>query len=438
MPTKDGGPRQRARPQHRRPRARHFKVGWEFAAGVIGTLIARPLARSLGLVAATAAAATITTVSVTGGPAGHGIPVKQQWLTHVAGVKVERLYDGHCTGYPADLTVPPKGIGHTTEGSFAGALGVFSYHYRPTFMLGRDGTRIRIVQFCPIGEMAAALKNQAGGVETNRWARVQIELVGFSKYTPWLPKPAVEHVYAALLLQLRDSAGIPLHQCYPDGDGHRTISVWQRCAGWLGHRNVPENDHVDPGAMRWSKLLADAQKLAPVVNPGVPEGEPIRGKPRATAAQARVWARRYGATSTFVALARIYWQEAPHRGGVRADVAYAQAAHETGFGHFGGVLNASFHNPCGMKKAAGGGDYDPHAHQHFASWRLGIRACIDHLALYAAARGYPRASSPDPKQLPGLRGIATTVEKLGGKWAPSPGYGGRVLEKILELDGRTP
>lgn len=149
---------------------------------------------------------------------------------------------------------------------------------------------------------------------------------------------------------------------------------------------------------------------------------PITGKARVSAADASGWARDRGATVTFRHLAKLYWELAPMRG-IRPEIAYAQAAKETGFGRFTGVLDASFRNPCGLKTTAGGGNYDRSAHKRFASWREGVSAHLDHIALYAGVKGYPRASSPDPRHFPFLFGTARTVEALGGKWAPSPAYG---------------
>jgi N-acetylmuramoyl-L-alanine amidase len=112
-------------------------------------------------------------------------------------------------------------------------------------------------------------------------------------------------------------------------------------------------------------------------------------------------------------------------------VAYAQSALETGFGNFGGVINASFRNSCGLKTTQGGGNDDPNAHQRFPSWYTGVIACIDHLALYAGAPGYPKASTPDPRHFPSVYGTAPTVERLGGRWAPSPTYGTRIVRDLL-------
>jgi carbon monoxide dehydrogenase subunit G len=115
-------------------------------------------------------------------------------------------------------------------------------------------------------------------------------------------------------------------------------------------------------------------------------------------------------------------------------VAYAQSAKETGYGHFKGVLDASFKNPCGMKTKSGGANNDPNAHQRFSTWEEGIQAQIDHLALYAGAPGYPKAETPDPRHFPYLKGTAPNVEDLGGKWAPSANYGKDIVAMMAKLE----
>ncbi len=161
-------------------------------------------------------------------------------------------------------------------------------------------------------------------------------------------------------------------------------------------------------------------------------GHPIIGKPTATVGQAKEWAKNSGATSLFISLADIFWKLAP-AAGVDPAVAYCQSAKETGYGKFGGVLNETFKNPCGMKTKSGGSDGDPNAHQRFASWEEGIQAQIDHLALYAGAAGYPKPGTPDPRHFPYLKGTAPTVEQLGGKWAPSASYGTDIVAMMNKL-----
>ena len=111
--------------------------------------------------------------------------IQKRWLERVGGVDVERIENVKRSRTTADLSKPPKGDLHTTEGDFEGSLSVFRNNTgTPTFMAGRDGAgRLRCAQFMPIGEMCLTLQNEPGGIETNRWCRVQIECLGFSRKT---------------------------------------------------------------------------------------------------------------------------------------------------------------------------------------------------------------------------------------------------------------
>lgn len=159
---------------------------------------------------------------------------------------------------------------------------------------------------------------------------------------------------------------------------------------------------------------------------------PILDTTLITMTQAREWAMQKGASDTFVALAQLFWVLAAAEG-VNPAGAYAQAAHETGFGNFGGVIDASYHNTCGMKTGSGGGNYDPGAHQRFDNWTDGIRAHIQHLALYAGAAGYPKADPIDPRHFAWIKGKAPNFEDLGGKWAGSATYGDRIVKLMDQM-----
>jgi N-acetylmuramoyl-L-alanine amidase len=158
----------------------------------------------------------------------------------------------------------------------------------------------------------------------------------------------------------------------------------------------------------------------------------ILGPSQVGVLRARRWAQANRAAPFFPGLAALYWRLAPGRG-VRPEVAYAQFAKESGFGRFGGVLDASYHNPCGLKHPRGGGNFDPDAHQRFATWAQGITAHIDHLALYAGALGYPRVDTPDPRHFGELLGKAKSVEALSGKWAPAADYGKSIASMVRAI-----
>ena len=178
-------------------------------------------------------------------------------------------------------------------------------------------------------------------------------------------------------------------------------------------------------------LSAPAEALPPVLTIYTTK-TPIIGKPSATAGQMRNWARNRKAAAFFVDLADIFC-EAAAAAGIDPVVAYAQSAKETGNGKFGGVLDESYHNPCGMKTKDGGDDSDPKAHMRFSSWIEGIAAQADHLALYAGAPGYPKFMTPDPRHFASIKGIAPTVEELGGRWAPSKTYGMEIVDMMRKL-----
>lgn len=152
-----------------------------------------------------------------------------------------------------------------------------------------------------------------------------------------------------------------------------------------------------------------------------------------TAKQAEQWAKSKGATDTFVGLADLYWKYASEHGKVNPAIAYVQAAKETGFGNFGGVLDESYKNPCGMKTIVGGADNDPNAHQRFNTWDEGVQAHLDHLALYAGATGYPKSNTYDPRHFVTVKGTVVTVNALGGKWAPSLTYGEEINKAYNDL-----
>lgn len=159
----------------------------------------------------------------------------------------------------------------------------------------------------------------------------------------------------------------------------------------------------------------------------------ILSSSKATVQQMQEWAKRKGANRLLIDLAPLFY-DISIKAGVNPLIAYCQAAKETGYMKFGGVLNASFNNPCGLKTKDGGGDKDPNAHQRFKNWEEGIQAQVDHLALYAGANGYPKPGTPDPRHFQYLKGTASTVEGLGGKWAPGLSYGTDIIKMIKEVE----
>ncbi|WP_259391806.1 hypothetical protein [Paenibacillus thiaminolyticus] len=108
-----------------------------------------------------------------------------------------------------------------------------------------------------------------------------------------------------------------------------------------------------------------------------------------------------------VELADLYWELAPARGVVvDPAVACVQLYRD---GHSAAGIDKTYHNPCGLKITAGGGDTQASPNKKFSSWREGVTAHLYHLALYAGASGYPKKDTPDSRHFAYLHGTAKTV-----------------------------
>ena len=138
-------------------------------------------------------------------------------------------------------------------------------------------------------------------------------------------------------------------------------------------------------------------------------------------------------------LAKLYVQYG-RRFGIRADMAWAQMIHETGYGQYGGDVDPAQNNMVGIGATGGGVPGNS-----FATAELGVIAHYVHLAWYL----YPEhMSDPDcvlvtqpadgPITTPGdprhfvqtdgsvHKGNVRTVYDLSGKWAPGATYGSAV------------
>lgn len=128
-----------------------------------------------------------------------------------------------------------------------------------------------------------SLRNLRGGVETNNAPGVyQIELVGYASKTGSYSDAWYRNL-AAYLKRRYAPLGVPMvipydfkgvNEAYGTRSSTRlSNSEWLAAEGILGHQNVPENTHWDPGAMRTEYLRG---LLKPVATPVRVVGSSIR------------------------------------------------------------------------------------------------------------------------------------------------------------------
>jgi hypothetical protein len=103
--------------------------------------------------------------------------------------------------------------------------------------------------------------------------------------------------------------------------------------------------------------------------------------------------------------------------GVRGDISFCQACHETGYFNYGGIVLPDQNNYGGIGAINGNAEGNAAS---FDSPQIGIRASIQHLKSYGSKDPLVNAIV-DPRFQLVTRGIAPNFEDLGGRWA-YPGY----------------
>ena len=136
---------------------------------------------------------------------------------------------------------------------------------------------------------------------------------------------------------------------------------------------------------------------------------------------------QYGAP-TIQDFCQILYEEAAAEG-VRAEVVFAQAMHETGWLQFGGDVSPEQCNFAGIGATGGGVPGNSFNDWGTDSVRKGLRAQIQHLKAYASTDPLVN-ECVDPRFHYVTRGCAPTLEDLGGRWAVGSSYGQRLEEQV--------
>lgn len=120
--------------------------------------------------------------------------------------------------------------------------------------------------------------------------------------------------------------------------------------------------------------------------------------------------------------------EEAHAEGVRAEVLFAQAMHETAWLQFGNQVSVEQNNFGGLGAVNSGG-----AGEVFPDVRTGLRAQVQHLKAYASEKDL-KHDLVDPRFELVTRGCAPTVFDLGGRWAwPGDHYGDAIMAIVEDL-----
>lgn len=163
---------------------------------------------------------------------------------------------------------PRKFVIHTTEGSTAaGAFAAYEDGGVPHFTWVLPSRGAAKYQHIDTAVAASALRNESGGVQTNRDSAIQVEIVGFSKDTRYLDDDDLKWLGDAIR-EVCEREAIDWHKAptFYDGQSGFTLATptarqrmseatWDAYNGVCGHQHVPENSHWDPGALDYPRLL---------------------------------------------------------------------------------------------------------------------------------------------------------------------------------------
>ncbi len=159
---------------------------------------------------------------------------------------------------------PFRGVLHTTQAKYfhPSTKSYYGHSNPPHFTVAMIGDRAHTFQHFSIKTASRALKNKAGGVQTNRQSAIQIEIAWTAEDIGNLPAD----VYAELQALIGwINAECQISTAYPPffddaGYGYGSVSrmsaaEWQSFNGWCGHQHVPENLHWDPGLIDIDRAL---------------------------------------------------------------------------------------------------------------------------------------------------------------------------------------
>lgn len=201
--------------------------------------------------------------------------------------------------YASSTMHPNVTVLHTTEGGDWPGYEGGATAPNLTVKADKATKRLKVRGHFPLNGSSRALRNTAGGVETNTLNCIQIELVGTCDpahkdgygaiYWPDAPDWALEQL-GDLLADLHDlypaiklvAGGKVVNGRWPAypasiNANRMTFAQWRGFYGICGHQHVPENVHGDPGALDIGKVLAYAKGGATPTPTPKPAPKPKRG-----------------------------------------------------------------------------------------------------------------------------------------------------------------
>lgn len=173
---------------------------------------------------------------------------------------------------PLNANAPRCLLLHTMEtSSFTGGMATLTANGSWP-QLAYDPRTRRKVQAISLTRAGKALANIKGGVETNRWGPIQVEIPGYAVETQDWPDEWLRNIAEDIVVPLHLELGVALWAppfvgreagfiARADAPQRFGFTDWLHFDGVCGHQHAPENDHWDPGHLNVPRILEHAHAL---------------------------------------------------------------------------------------------------------------------------------------------------------------------------------
>lgn len=170
---------------------------------------------------------------------------------------------------------PRAVVWHTTQGTtVGGAVSVYKA-IQACPHLTVDPETHELFQHVPLNASCYALRNLPGGCQTNTTGVIQIEVVGYAGDAWAWSQERLRWLGESVLWPILEACpSIPRGPVY--GGERMTCAEWDVWSGGMaGHRDVPEQDHTDPGDLDLAAILGYALGQSSPLEDDMPTAQEI-------------------------------------------------------------------------------------------------------------------------------------------------------------------
>ncbi len=284
-------------------------------------------------------------------------------------------------------------------------------------------------------------------VPTNHWAKAEIDKISGYLLRPYEFNADEFATREMFISTLARSLGIPedinysvlkenfsdYSATYPEYLPYIVATYKRGLVQGSDGKLYPKDNLIRAEAATFIYRVLMSRDETVTIKPAPPKTQThIMGQAQISLESAKLWAKAKGAHQRFIDVAQYYWLYGDLTG-MRPEVLYAQAAHETNFGKYGGRVLPEMNNWAGIKRYGAVGDATED-HESFETPEDGVRGHFNHMCAYTGVKpiGETHGRYSSVVRL-NWAGTIKYVEQLGGTWCPDTQYGNFLLKYMAQM-----